>query len=520
MDKLKQYLIKILQFIFAVNINPLLFMVLFSWSFLLDMLERNGQLMVPIDMLSLFIYGSIILLLQYVIVKKTKPYCKHVNIYYGIITLLFVVNLLGFYLLNYGKYLQASLFWQIMLVLIVAGLFYLVIKYSEKWVFFITLSLAYSLFFVSAVLGGTQILDKIGTADVSLPENYKAQDFIKKPNIYLLSFDSMMPQNVVQKLLDLQPSELPEYFNILQQNNAVMVPNAFTYLPTTYGAFSSLLALDIEWYRSLYGQNLNYGGEMITGARWTPTYDVFDHNGYDLQMIFGSDFFRSPLRFKDKKVDYWYKTSGEGFCSHIDLAYSLWGYCIIKSVFAKYINANNNIDNIYHDRFQAAAESEKPTFTLSYTYSPGHTGASHNGNDLEQVNQYKEKFSSNSIKAAKSLQSYIDIIRADDKDGIIIIFADHGAKITRGIDADNIPADSPYSKADIIQDGHAVLMAVLDPHANTPAGCQIAEPVVTTLPDMMYNLITCLTGGKPVLKQRHNSEADFIDYLYDPVSVQ
>ena len=286
MDKLKKYMVKGVEFIFALNMSPLLFMVLFSASFLLDMLERNGNFMFIEEMLSFVIYGCIILLLQYFLVRKIKPYCKHINIYYGIITLLFVSNVLGFYLLSYGRYLQSSLFWQIMIVLIIAGLFYLVIKYSERWVFFITLLVVYSLFVAGAVAGETNILDKITSAEVELPENYTPQTFIKKPNIYLLSFDSMMPYNVAQKLLNLQSTELPAYFDVLQQNEAVLIPNAFTSLPSTYGAFASLLALDIEWYRSLYGEYLNYGGEMIAGGQWTPTYDIFYRNGYDLQMVY------------------------------------------------------------------------------------------------------------------------------------------------------------------------------------------------------------------------------------------
>ncbi|MCH9852714.1 MAG: hypothetical protein K0U45_04340 [Alphaproteobacteria bacterium] len=496
------------------NINPLLFAMLFGYAFLLDMLERTGHFMVARDMLLLFLYGSIILLLQYFIAKKIKPYCKHINIYYGIIALLFVTNVLGFYLLSYGRYIQASLFWQILVVLIVAGLFYLVIKYSEKWVFLVTLLVIYSLFFAGATSGKTKILDKIGGVESALPENYTPQDFTRKPNIYLLSFDSMIPYNVAQNLLNLQPSELPDYFDVLQKNNAVLVPNAFTHLPTTYGAFSSLLALDIKWYRSLYEEK-HYGSEMITGVQWTPTYDIFDRNGYDLQMVYESDFFGTPIRDTNKKVDYWYKTSGKNFCDHIDISYALWGYCAIKSVFVTYSNANSNIDNIYHDRLQAAAQSAKPTFTVSYTYSPGHTSLSHNGNDLEQVNKYKKFFLSRSVGTAKILQNYIDIIRVDDKEGIIIIFADHGAGVTRGINADNIPADSPYDAKDIFNDFHAITIATLD-----PMGCQIAEPVVTTLLDMMYNLITCLTDGKPVLKNRDNSEAEFIDYLYDPIVSQ
>ncbi len=501
------------------NISVLLFTMLFSGAFLLDMLERNGQFMTPSDMVLLFLYGSIILLLQYFIALKIKPYCKHINFYYGLITLFFIANVLGFYLLSYGRYIQSSLFGQFITMLIIGGVFYIIIKYSEKWVFFITLLVVYSLFIAGATSGKTKILDKINVKQIELPSNYIPQSFIKKPNIYLLSFDSMMPYNIAQKFLNLQPSEMPEYFNILQQNEAVIIPNAFSYLPRTHGAFSSLLALDIEWYNTIYGAQESYGGEMITGARWTPAYDIFDRNGYDLQMVYESDFFRSPLRNGSKKVTYWYKTSGEGFCKHIDIAYSLWGYCAIKSVFVKYNNANNKIDNIYYDRLQAAAQSAKPTFTLAYTYHPGHTALSHNGNDLEQVAKYKNKFMRRSKVAAQYLQNYIDIIRADDKDGIIIIFADHGAWVTRGIDVDNIPADSRYSKADIIQDRYGVLMAVLNPHASTPDNCQIAGKIVTTLPDMMHNLITCLTGGKPVLETQYNSETDFIDYLYSPLIV-
>ncbi|MCH9845862.1 MAG: hypothetical protein K0U39_10195 [Alphaproteobacteria bacterium] len=519
------------------NINPLLFAILFSWAFLLDMLERNGRLISPSDMLLLFIYGCIILSLQYFIVRKIIPYFRYINIYYAIITLLFISNLLGFYLLNYSRYIQASLFGQIITLLVVGGLFYLIVKYSEKWVFLITLLLAYSLFFSSATSGTTRILDNIigkksteahvadnidGEADiigdtqfVSLPKNYMPQDFTKKPNIYLLSFDAMIPKNIAQKLLTLSPKETPRYFDVLKKNKMQIIPNSFTYRRGTISSFSSMLAIDTDWYNKLYGDVKAPAADMVNGAQWTPTYDIFDRNGYDLQLVYITDYFRSPLGDDNNKVAYWYKTGGEGFCAHLDNHYSLWGYCALKSFIVKAINADSNIGNIYHDRLLAAAQSEQPTFTLAYTFLPGHTSASHNGNNLKDLNHYKKQFLYASVRAEIWLQRYINVIRKYDKDGIIIVFGDHGAHITQG--ADGIGVNNNYSETDIIQDRHAVLLAVLDPHANTPESCQIAEPVVTTLPDMMHNLITCLTGGKPVLKQRDNSEADFSDYLYDPV---
>ncbi len=516
------------------NINPLLFAMLFSGAFLLDMLERNGRLISPHDMLLLFIYGCLILLLQYFIVKKIIPYFRHINIYYGLITLLFISNLLGFYLLNYGRYIQASLFGQFITLSIVGVLFYLIVKYSEKWVFFITLLLAYSLFVSSATSGTTRILDNIigkkqaeikavetpddeadiigDTQFVTLPENYIAQDFIKKPNIYLLSFDAMIPENIAQKLLELSPKEMPKYLDVLQRNKMQIIPHSFAYRHGTISSFASMLALDTDWYSKIHGDVKSPAADMVTGAQWTPTYDIFDQNGYDLQLVYRSDYFSSP-QGDGNKVTYWYKTVGEGFCAHLDNHYSLWGYCALKYFFVNIINADNDIGNIYHDRLQAAAQSAKPTFTLAYTFLPGHTSASHNGNDLKDLSRYKHQFLNASVRVEIWLQRYINIIRKYDKDGIIIVFGDHGAHITRG--ADNIGANSRYSKADIIQDRHGVLLATLDPH-----GCKIAEPVVTTLPDMMHNLITCLTGGKPVLKQQYNNAAEFADYLDDSVSAK
>ena len=234
-------------------------------------------------------------------------------------------------------------------------MFYLIIKYSEKWVFFITLLLAYSLFVSSATSGTTRILDNIigktqaelkavenpddeadiigDTQFVPLPENYTPQSFIKKPNIYLLSFDAMIPKNIAQKLLTLNPKEKPQYLDVLQKNKMQIIPNSFAYRHGTVSSFASMLALDTDWYNKIYGDAKAPAADMLTGAQWTPSYDIFDRNGYDLQLVYITDYFRSPQGDENNKVAYWYKTGGEGFCAHLDNHYSLWGYCALKAFF-------------------------------------------------------------------------------------------------------------------------------------------------------------------------------------------
>ena len=532
MDKLRQSFTKGFQFIFALNISPLLFMVLLSWAFLLAILERAGQVMVSYEMPIIFIFGSITLLLQYVIINKIKPYCKSANIYDYIITLFLVVNFFVFYLSNYDKYFLSPPVWQAMILLIAAGLFYGIIKYNKTWIFLIVLSMAYSFFFAGASLGATAILDRImGNIKVAdsrmpapLPENYIAQDFVKKPNIYLLSFDALMPKNVAQKLLKLEPEETLKYFDVLQKNDMQIIPNAFSIHPWTRMSFSSMLALDVAWHTKLYGEVTGdpyeyarkTGADMLAGAQWNPTYDIFDRNGYELRPIYlDHDFNNNNI---NKKVKTGYKKIEDGFCEIFDNIYSLWGYCAIRAALIG--NGKDVYSDIFVEHIEAAATSQTPVLLHAYVWLPGHTGgytasytSKYDVNNKTHFDGYKKQFIKRGAEVAELLQKYLDAIIKNDEDAIILVFGDHGAHITKG--AETGEGNSHYTKTDIMQDKHAVVLAVHDPH-----DCQIAEPVVTTLPDMMHNLITCLTGGKPVLKERYDSEAEFGDYLYGPVSSQ
>ena len=368
------------------------------------------------------------------------------------------------------------------------------------------------------MLGRTVIIEKLtgSTSEViedtksappftvtPLPENYIPQDFIKKPNVYLLGFDAMTPKNVVQKLLKLAPEETPSYFDVLEKNDMQIIPNVFSARPRTIASFSSMIALDMPWYTQIYGDDLYHGYQMLAGEQWTPTYDMFSRNGYELKIIYFDGTANKGVI--NKQVTTRSDKIGNDFCSYSIVKYILWGYCTVGN------------DDIYGDAFylhmKAATSSKTPIFLHSYVHSPGHTGSvpDYDGSKKGDVEKYKAGYLKNTDYVAELLQKYIDVIISNDEDAIIIVFGDHGAHITLGARSDN----SKYTEKDIVQDGHAVVLAVRDQHN----GCQdkIAEPIVTTLPDMMHNLITCLTGGKPVLKDRYNSEPDFIDYLYDPI---
>ncbi|MCH9845859.1 MAG: hypothetical protein K0U39_10180 [Alphaproteobacteria bacterium] len=496
---------------FAMNkLSPLTFMVVFAWVILIDIIERNGHLINREDMFFMVLYSTIILVLQYITLKKIERRIKNINLFNGCVALFFVLNFLYFYILNNVDYLALSYF-KSSLILLGIGLFiYLLIKYSERWVLSLFLCLSIMSCISKITTGSTRIIDKFIIPDEHpLPENYLAQNFVKTPNIYLLSFDAMISQNAARLLLRLDDDESPAFIDALKEVGVSFIPNAFSDTKTSSGAFSTLAALDLKWYRDLYGDHENYGTELVSGSQWGPLYDIFKKNGYQIQIV-ASELFRSKLKVRDRGVEHIFH-KGDGFCRHIHNKNAFWNYCGVKDIwFNTFVPRDADL---YEKRIELAAKSDNPYFTIVYTYSPGHKRRHINvAYDEQELLAYKKRYLSSSQQTAEYIRNYIKIIRQYDSEGIILFNADHSAFIASNANEKKIRKNSPFSQRELKIDNHGILMATLDPH-----GCKIAEPIVTTSIDMIYNLLTCLTGGQPVLRERYNSEPDFIDYLYDPV---
>ena len=260
---------------------------------------------------------------------------------------------------------------------------------------------------------------------------------------------------------------------------------------------------------------------MIRGVQPTPTYDVFHKNGYDLRLLYYSDYFKSAFNVGDGENPVQYEFfQGGGICNHVNSAYAFWGFCYVALHNNKQKTHQYNSEEEFHygeleKSASMAMQTNTPTLTVFHTQHPGHTYGKYNGRNRDDVEAYNDYYREGASNVARYIGDYVGLIRKHDPDGIILMMSDHGTFLTKGIDKDNIPADSPYDAKVIFNDYHAVTIATLD-----PMGCQIAGEIVTTLPDMVHNLITCLTGGKPVLETQYNSEADFIDYLYNPLSTE
>ncbi len=303
-------------------------------------------------------------------------------------------------------------------------------------------------------------------------ENFTAQKFVKTPNIYLLAFDGMIPEKMAGKFLDLRGAETPAYITTLKQLNADIIPNAFSNSNMSYISFITMLALDLEWLYLSATNGLKDSLKPILD-KTNPTYEIFHKNNYDI-------------------------------------------YYHVNSNLLEFINLRNH------------KNGKKPYFLLTYAGSAPNQAkhTEYHQKNTRDLAKFRQEFSARSKTAAKIIKRYVKNIRANDPDGIIIILGDHGTNVLYNTKFSNmvsfhwwknetfqtLPPDSPHSRVDIIQDRQAVMLATLDPH-----GCQLRGEKLTTLNDMMLNLIECLTGGEPILKNRLDNQTKYIDYIYDPI---
>ncbi len=499
------------------RMNPYIFMLLFNFFLFLDALERSGTLLNPAETLQIFFYVLAILLAQYVLLYFAKRKIKSPMHFHLLVVLLFMVNFVMIYLVNYVRFLETAFPLQILILLGLAGFFYVLIHHADRWILTLWLALIVILSVDELFIKHTYLLDKIiPPPQHPLPDNYQFQNFTKTPNIYILGFDAMLPEVLARDLLELEPTQSVPYIDALRAENVEFIPNAFTHYPYTIGTYSSLAALDIGWYKSIYG-NYRTGREMISGVQWTPLYDIFHRNDYQLKLLYYSDFFKSAFNVKDRDIplDYsFYK--GGGICNHVNSPYAFFGYCLSLKIFGlakgRHVNQQlyNNEEEFLYAKLEESAMQSKPTITIAHTQHPGHTYGKYNGNNREDFLAYRDYYLQGSRKISVFIKDYIALIRKHDTDGIIVIISDHGPFVSKGIDRTKLTADSQFDEKDIFLDYHAVTIATLDPY-----GCQLAQPVVTTLTDMMDNLLLCLTDGKKVLKNRYDSEADFTPYLYE-----
>jgi hypothetical protein len=270
--------------------------------------------------------------------------------------------------------------------------------------------------------------------------NPKKINFNSKPNVYFISFESMVPLSIAQKHFK---EEKFAYHDVLQKK-FYSFKNAFTLAFPSKESLNSLLAFDQKKYLLLKKENKHLN--FFTGVEQSPLLKIFRDNNYDLSTFYDNFWFG---RNKGKYIDnYFVNESGGKFntCA-FDTGYgfhykvSFLGYCllpetikfkIISLLLRKNLNKTTTIQKII-EIMEANIKKDKPQFFMAHNINPGHTGDyiyGRKGDFVSFQKYYKEK----SIVVKNEIKQIIDFIEKKDPNAILFIYADHGPKLSSGLE--------------------------------------------------------------------------------------
>lgn len=351
-----------------------------------------------------------------------------------------------------------------------------------------------------------------------IPEHFKIPVFKEKPNVYVITFDAISPEPVIRNNLGLL--DLP-YVNEVEKLGGRIIPNAFAERIPTKRSLNSFLAMDLDYYKEV-----KHPYRMLTGEVLSPVYESFRRNGYKIGFMYETSYFGGDVG----ALDYYGVARVEGICKHVEKSYSLLGYCFnpvqeAVSFFTK--SKNSEYPKALFDHIAETGASDENWFTMAHVYQPGHAKNSFNAYKKEDWEEFRRYYEIRMNSVTNDIRSLVTTIRNNDPGAVLIIFGDHGGLTSVGLlgkDAGAIkehaldfteadmPQDSPMTYKQIVQDRHAVFMAVFAPAGFCEDGFK-QNPFATMR--AMREIFKCLSGGEDPLPQDYQPNDDkWVPYKY------
>ncbi len=352
----------------------------------------------------------------------------------------------------------------------------------------------------------------------SLPENFTAVDFKQKPNVYLISFDAMVPEAIAKNIIGIKDVA---YVTAFEKANVRFIPNTFADVIPTQFSLNALMAMDMAYYDKIENKR-----SFIRNAVPTPGYEIFRHNGYKLQFMFSNTYFGGGV----DNLDYYGIARKDGLCQHAIKPYSFMGFClpVTQDFIATLIDTKNYpYPEMLFDRIKKTAAMDEPWLTYAYIYEPGHAKNSFNPHKDSDWEEYRTQLAKNVKTAARLFEELMAIINKHDPEAITLIFGDHGAMTSKGLlnDASRMLIDSrtyegpkplskdtPLTYEQVVQDRHAVINAIYPADVCSDNFKQNPFSLVRTVRE----LAKCLSGGQdPLPADYQPNDEVWRDYMYE-----
>ena len=289
--------------------------------------------------------------------------------------------------------------------------------------------------------------------------NNQKINFHDKPNVYFLSFESMVPQSIAKK--NFKRNKFA-YHDILN-NYFYNFKNVFTLAFPSRESLNSLLAFDQKKYLSLKKENKHY--DFFIGKQQSPLLKIFRDNNYDLTTFYDNFWFG---RNKGNYIDnYYVNQSGGKFntCGFdngqgLHLKISFLGYCSLSEnvkfkffslILNKKLEKTTTVEKIL-EIMDLNLKKKKPQFLMAHNVNPGHTDNYKFGRS-DDFENFRSIYSKKSKIVKNEIEQILNFIKKKDPNSILLIYSDHGPKLSHGLEFE----DNPYF---VITDSFAVYAGI------------------------------------------------------------
>ncbi len=313
--------------------------------------------------------------------------------------------------------------------------------------------------------------------------NIQHVSFHEKPNLYFISFESLVPRSLLRKHYGLDTSPFHDLF----EANFRRLPNFFSEGTTTRDSLNLILALDNEMFaRASYKYRYN----LFSGVQPSPLLNILRNNGYETRSY---DPYSTYLgRFKGPYIDHFTRHSEGGVCNLLDSAVrpiAFWGYCAFLR------EARHPSPAEYTGYLERSTANERPQFLMAHVIALGHTYPGYRYDDQArrstEIRRYTQSLRNGS--AARYLEAILEHLKNNDPEAILYVYGDHGPWLSRGVSFEDDPTF-------VVQDRLGILGGVYPPDACATYFDETLSKGYMTALDGVHAILRCLSGGQSALK--------------------
>ena len=311
--------------------------------------------------------------------------------------------------------------------------------------------------------------------------------FEQKSNVYFVGFDSVVPESILQKYLDVETTGFHRVFD----REVRHFRNLFASSVNTKYSLNTLMALSQDIF--LAESRPNY----FSGQHLSPLVSIMRENGYETTSSYNNFYLGHT---KGPYIDNYVVNMKSGtMCALLGddvRKWAFWGYCRITG-------ANLTRDEVmppgdFLVRELTSVGKDRPQFVIAHIYMPGHTSKSFRYHNLKDRERFAESYVRKSNEAASYLERIVDHLRDNDPTAILFVYGDHGMGLSRGMQIDEDPTF-------YLQDRFGVLGGVFPrDRCGQYFDETEAKGYMTTL-DVVHAILGCLSGGQSaLLEPRHD----------------